>query len=110
MHPQVVDEKSRLGDWELDTVIGKGRRGAMGTMAERKSKLLKIKKVGQKTGKLVGQAICQKLTGFQVLTLTSDNGQEFSDHHKNEVVKLKVLAHFWCKLFPFLFTIFMRKP
>jgi len=94
MHPQVVDEKSRLGDWELDTVIGKGRRGAMVRMAERKSKLLKIKKVGQKTGKLVGQEICQKLTGFQVLTLTSDNGREFSDHHKSEVVKLKVLPHF----------------
>lgn len=80
--PQVVDEKTRVGDWELDTVIGKGHRGAMVTMTERKSKLLRIKKVGQKTGTLVGNAICQKLAGFQVPTLTSDNGREFSEHEK----------------------------
>ncbi len=78
--PPVVQEKSRIGDWELDTIIGKGHHGAMVTMTERKSKLLRIKKVEQKTGKLVEQAICQKLTGLQVHTLTSDNGREFSEH------------------------------
>ncbi len=25
--PQVVDDKSRIGDWEIDTVIGKGHSG-----------------------------------------------------------------------------------
>jgi len=80
--PQVVDEKSRVGDWELDTVIGKAHRGAMVTMTERKSKLLRMKKVKQKTGRSVGTAICQKLAGFQVHTLTSDNGREFSEHEK----------------------------
>lgn len=90
--PQVVDEKSRLGDWELDTVIGKGHRQAMVTMTERKSKLLKIKKVVQKTGILVGQAICQKLAGLQVHTLTSDNGREFSEHAK---IAKKLAADFY---------------
>jgi len=92
MRPFVVDQKSRLGDWELDTVIGKGHRGAMVTMTERKSKLLRIKKVGQKTGKLVGTAICQKLAGWQVHTLTSDNGREFSDHEK---IAAKLAASFY---------------
>ena len=35
--PRVVDRKNRLGDWEGDTIIGKGRKGALLTMVERKS-------------------------------------------------------------------------
>ena len=80
--PAIVDRKSRLGDWELDTIIGKGHRGAIVSMTERKSKLLRMKKVEQKTGKLVKQAICRKLKGLRVHTLTSDNGREFSEHHQ----------------------------
>ena len=80
--PPIVEQKSRLGDWELDTVIGKGHRQAIVSMTERKSKLLRIKKLAHKTGKLVKQAICQKLAGLTVHTLTSDNGREFSEHEK----------------------------
>lgn len=35
--PTVVDEKSRLGDWEADTVIGKGHKGVFVTLTERVS-------------------------------------------------------------------------
>ena len=90
--PSVVDQKSRIGDWELDTVIGKAHHGAIVSMTERKSKLLRITKVARKTGKLVGQAICRKLAGFQVHTLTSDNGREFSEHEK---VAEKLAASFY---------------
>ncbi len=78
--PPIVEQKSRLGDWELDTIKGFGHRQAIVSMTERFSKLLRIKKVSRKTGKLVGQAICQKLAGLTVQTLTSDNGGEFSEH------------------------------
>jgi IS30 family transposase len=27
--PKVVDEKSRIGDWELDTIIGKNHQQAV---------------------------------------------------------------------------------
>lgn len=80
--PQIVGQKKRLGDWELDTIIGKGHRQAIVSMTERLSKLLRIKKVEQKTGGLINQAICQKLKGLTVYTLTSDNGREFSEHEK----------------------------
>ena len=33
--PQVVDDKARIGDWEIDTVIGKGHSGALVTIVER---------------------------------------------------------------------------
>jgi IS30 family transposase len=29
MRPAIVDNKIRLGDWEIDTVIGKGHKGAL---------------------------------------------------------------------------------
>ena len=35
--PAVVGEKSRVGDWELDTVVGPGHRSALVTAVERKS-------------------------------------------------------------------------
>ncbi|MGK0404118.1 MAG: IS30 family transposase [Alcanivorax borkumensis] len=35
--PAVVDRCNRVGDWEGDTVIGKGRKGALLTMVERKT-------------------------------------------------------------------------
>lgn len=64
--PAIVAQKSRIGDWELDTVIGLGHHQALVSMVERKSKLLRMKKVEQKTGELVGQAICHKLSGLTV--------------------------------------------
>jgi IS30 family transposase len=80
--PTVVAQKSRIGDWELDTVIGQGHHQALVSMVDRKSKLLRMEKVEQKTGKLVRQAICHKLNGLTVHTMTSDNGREFSQHQQ----------------------------
>ncbi|WP_350339709.1 IS30 family transposase [Candidatus Rhabdochlamydia oedothoracis] len=37
--PCVVEKKARLGDWELDTVIGAGHKGVIVSMVERTSKL-----------------------------------------------------------------------
>ena len=43
MRPDVVDAKSRLGDWEIDTITGKNSKGYLITAVERKSKLTLIK-------------------------------------------------------------------
>lgn len=90
--PQTVEEKNRIGDWELDTVIGKGHLGAIVTMVDRKSKLLRMKKVGKRTGSLTKAAICSKLEDLEVETLTSDNGKEFSEH---EEISKKLKAGFY---------------
>lgn len=80
--PAIVDQKSRIGDWEVDTVIGKGHHQAIVTMVDRKSKLLRMKKINQKTGSLTRQAICQKLQDLTAHTITSDNGREFAGHQE----------------------------
>ena len=36
--PEIVDQKTRMGDWEGDTVIGKNHKGELVTVAERKSR------------------------------------------------------------------------
>jgi IS30 family transposase len=35
--PSIVDARTRIGDWEVDLVIGKGHKGGFATLAERKS-------------------------------------------------------------------------
>jgi IS30 family transposase len=80
--PAVVAEKSRLGDWEADTIIGKAHRQALVSLTERKSKFLLLAKVERKTDDLVQAAMVSLLTPYRdkVQTITSDNGKEFTSH------------------------------
>lgn len=82
--PAIVEQKSRIGDMEIDTIVGKGRHQGIITMVDRRSKLLRMKKVAQKTATLVARAICNELKDLTVHTLTSDNGREFSAYRKIE--------------------------
>ncbi len=82
--PAVVGEKSRVGDWELDTVVGKGHQSALVTAVERKSLYTLIARVEDKTAETVGDALVASLLPHakKVFTLTSDNGTEFAGHAK----------------------------
>jgi transposase, IS30 family len=79
-----VDEKSRLGDWEIDTIIGKERKQAIVSIVEGISKKTILKKVKAKTAELVSCATIEGLKPFSdfVLTITGDNGTEFAYHEK----------------------------
>jgi len=80
--PAIVETRSRFGDWELDTVIGKNHQQALVTIVERKARLSVSKKVTRKTSKCVTNAIIELLMPFKswVHTLTADNGREFAGH------------------------------
>ena len=78
--PEGVAAKSRVGDWEVDTVIGKGHRGVLVTLVDRMSKLVLIQKVRRKTAVAVGEAICTRLAPYPVHTVTADNGKELARH------------------------------
>ena len=82
--PPVVDEKSRVGDWEIDTVIGKGHSGALVTIVERVTKFTVSKQVEGKTAAAVTKATIDLLKPIQdaVLTITADNGKEFAYHEE----------------------------
>lgn len=80
--PLVVEMKTRIGDWEADTIVGLGHKNAIVSLVERKSRYTKLIKVPCNTAKAVETAITTALTPLkeQVLTITFDNGKEFSSH------------------------------
>lgn len=82
--PLVVNAKERLGDWEVDTIIGKNHRGALVTAVERKTKFTCIQLVHRKTADAVARALITMLMPFQkqILTITVDNGKEFAHHQQ----------------------------
>ncbi|XYX40260.1 IS30 family transposase [Candidatus Erwinia dacicola] len=80
--PAVVDERSRVGDWEADLVLGKQGTGAIVTLVERKSRIYLTKKVFSKDSAEVAAAIISLLSGYKegCHTITFDNGREFTRH------------------------------
>lgn len=49
--PKIVDKKERVGDWEIDTVIGKNHKGALVTIVERSTLKLLCARVNTKNGR-----------------------------------------------------------
>ena len=82
--PAVVDEKSRVGDWEIDTVIGKGHSGALVTIVERETSFAVSMRVKSKRAEEVTAATIALLAPYKELvhTITSDNGKEFAYHEQ----------------------------
>ena len=92
--PAVVDDRSRLGDLELDTIIGKGHKKAIVSIIERKSRLTLIHKVERTTASNVTSATLKLLKPIagHVHTLTSDNGKEFAGY---ETIAKSLSARFF---------------
>ncbi|MDN3454739.1 IS30 family transposase, partial [Psychrobacter sp. APC 3350] len=92
--PQIVEDRSRIGDWEADTVIGQHHKQAIVTVVERNTGLLKMKRVTKKSAHLVAGAMINLLTPvrLQVKTITSDNGKEFAEHKE---VKRRLYSRFY---------------
>jgi len=82
--PSVVDDKSRIGDWEIDTVIGKGHSGALVTIVERVMKHTVSAQVDSKSATDVTTATIALLKPIKDLahTIAADNGKEFANHEK----------------------------
>lgn len=80
--PSIVDERKRVGDWELDTVIGRIGGSVLVTAVERKTRFSAIALAPNKTAEAVKNALLEALTPLAawVKTLTYDNGKEFALH------------------------------
>lgn len=82
--PSIVEDKSRIGDFEIDTVIGKDHQGALVTIVDRMSKFTLIGKVDSKDADGVANMLISLLKPYKsiVHTITADNGKEFAAHRK----------------------------
>ncbi len=82
--PAIVSTRKRLGDWEVDTIIGRKHKQALVTLTERKSRFTLLTKVKRRTAQAVRKQVCRMLLPVKnkVHTLTSDHGKEFADHEQ----------------------------
>ena len=80
--PSIVETRSRIGDWEADTIIGKRHKQAIVSLTERKSGLALLFKLERKTKDETEKAIRKLLYLIKdkVHTITSDNGKEFANN------------------------------
>ena len=82
--PAIVDSRSRIGDWEGDTVIGKDHKSVIYTLVDRKSLYTVIVKLnGKNATELADKTIkALKPLSSKIHTITYDNGLEFAEHER----------------------------
>ena len=80
--PEIVDQKQRLGDLEIDTMIGQNHKGALLTINDRVSSYVIIEKLNGKDAKELALKVIERLSSYKkrIHTITSDNGKEFAEH------------------------------
>ena len=77
--PDVIKYRSRIGDWEGDTVYGGVGKGLLVTQVDRKSRYLRASLLQSRESKLTKETIVSMLQGLPVHSISLDNGSEFSE-------------------------------
>jgi len=81
--PEIINEKKRFGDWEIDTIVGPENKGAILTATERMTGFLVMRKLNEgKNAKALAKTLYYMLLPYKkcVHSITSDNGTEFYEH------------------------------
>ncbi|ATG79719.1 IS30 family transposase [Pseudoalteromonas sp. 1_2015MBL_MicDiv] len=79
--PKIVEDRSRIGDWEGDLIEGKKGSGFFVTHVDRSSRYLIAQKIETKQAESFNTATVEmfkEIPEHKQLTLTLDNGKEFS--------------------------------
>ena len=84
--PPEVEARGRVGHWEADTVAGAGSKDCVLTLVERKTGLVLIGKLADRTAEgLSWRAVSlMRRPGAKFETVTADNGTEFHDYKRVE--------------------------
>lgn len=93
--PEIINNKERFGDWEIDTIIGKNHKGAIVTIVERKTGFFMMKKLNKgKDAKGLAKQLIEMLLPYKkvIHSITSDNGCEFANH---KTISKKLNANFY---------------
>lgn len=76
IRPLVVEQRARIGDWEGDSIESKNHAPGLNSLVDRKSGLLLLSRLGNKTSAATRAVVTERLKGLLAHTLTLDNGPE----------------------------------
>lgn len=84
--PYSVESRKYKGHWEIDTVMGTGSKDCIVTLLERKSGLVMIGKLKDRTTQSLNKKVIALINRdpFSFKTITADNGTEFHQYKKIE--------------------------
>lgn len=84
--PAEVEARSRVGHWEADTVMGTGSKDCVLTLVERKTGLVLVGKLADRTAESLSRRAVSLIRQYQgrVETVTADNGTEFHGYERIE--------------------------
>ena len=83
--PDIVNDRTRLGDVEVDLMMGKDHKSALLVMTERTTLITTLDKLEGKNSKVVQEIISKRISRIGsswIKTMTFDNGKEFAGHKK----------------------------
>lgn len=95
LRSDIINNKMRFGDWEIDLIIGKDRKGAIVTIVERTTAFFLMRKLPfGKNAQELAKIVIEMLLPYKDFThsITSDNGKEFAAHKK---ISKKLLTEFF---------------
>ena len=80
--PPAVEAREQVGHWEIDTVMGAGSKDCIVSLVERKSGLLLIGKLEDRTAASLNRRVIRLIRRHDAAfeTVTADNGTEFHDY------------------------------
>ena len=88
-----AENRSRIGDWEADTVAGIVGKACLVTLVDRKSRYLLGGKAQEKKADAVNQTMIDALRDQPCESITPDRGKEFAKHEE-VTQELKVEFYF----------------
>lgn len=94
--PKIVETRERLGDIEVDLMMGKDHKSALLVMTERTTLITTLDKLQGKDSNVVQELISKRISrvgNSWIKTMTFDNGKEFAGH-KNLADKHGVKTYF----------------
>lgn len=79
-----IKARTRIGDWEGDTVFGGIGKGLIVTLVDRKSRFLKAGLLSSRNAEETREVIEKMLDGYIVYSISLDNGSEFAEFRELE--------------------------
>ena len=85
--PSIVESKLRIGDWEGDTIVGRGKKSGIITLVDRHSKMTIMAKINNFKSENVMNIMIKFINKnlrhqrHKLRTITFDNGLEFASHN-----------------------------